>query len=113
MDIGGNPLEAIFGENASAPPILLPILGSAVFILIIIMVFVTLRSKGRSEMTDEEREADIKLHADNMQKKADALGDIYIPLEERYKYDIDNKGRASLKPEYRDLDVEEEKKLDT
>ena len=108
MDIGENPLEAIFGENASANPILLPILGGAVFVIIIIMIIFTLKSKGRDDMTEEERQADIQLHADNMQKKADSLGDIYIPAEERYKYDIDNKGRASLKPEYRDLETDGE-----
>ncbi|MCL2110824.1 MAG: hypothetical protein FWH32_00945 [Clostridiales bacterium] len=53
------PIQAMFGESASADPnIVLPVAFAVFFIMVFVAMRITLKDKGKSEMTKEELERD-------------------------------------------------------
>jgi hypothetical protein len=74
------PFQVLFGDDASADiKIVVPIVFGVIIALIIVAFVIVLKSKGRSEMTKEERKADQDLVDDRMRKQAALAGEVYVP----------------------------------
>lgn len=72
------PFQAVFGDDASADPMIVIPIVFAVFALLLFIAFrVLLKDKGKSEMTEEELEKDRALFDDPMRKHAEMMGEVY------------------------------------
>jgi len=74
------PFQMLFGDDASANPlIVLPIAFAVFVVLIIIAMRILLKDKGKAEMTEEELEKDRALTDIKMEKEAAYKGVEYKP----------------------------------
>ncbi|MDR0876358.1 MAG: hypothetical protein LBN12_09130 [Clostridiales Family XIII bacterium] len=74
------PFQVLFGDDASADiNVVVPIVFGVVIVLIIVAFVTILKSKGRSDMTEEERKADQELVDERMRKQAALAGEVYVP----------------------------------
>jgi hypothetical protein len=74
------PFQVLFGDDASVDAkIVIPIVFGVIIALIIVAFVIILKSKGRSEMSEEERKADQELVDDRMRKQAALAGEEYVP----------------------------------
>jgi len=74
------PFQKLFGDDASADPmIVLPIVLIVFVVLIIIALRIVLKDKGKSEMSAEELEKDRELLDKRMQKEAEYKDIEYVP----------------------------------
>ena len=81
---GKGPFQMLFGDNASADPnVVLPIAMTVVIVLFAVAVIIILRSKGKSEMTEEELERDRASFDLRMSKQAKYVGEDYVPERAR------------------------------
>ena len=70
----------LFGDDASADPmIVIPIAFAVFVILIIIAMRILMKDKGKAEMTEEELENDRALTDSKMEKEAAYMGMEYKP----------------------------------
>ena len=84
FDSDRGPFQAIFGDNASANPVLVMSIVLVIFIILIIAAMRILKKdKGRGEMTDEELEKDRARFDDRMHKQAAFDGKDYVPERAR------------------------------
>jgi len=78
------PFQNLFGDDASADPmIVLPIAFIVFVVMIIIALRIILKDKGKSDMTQEELEKDRALLDARMEKEAEFNGVDYIPERAR------------------------------
>jgi len=74
------PFQNLFGDDASADPmIVLPIAFIVFVVMIIIALRIILKDKGKSEMSMEELEKDRELLDKRMRKDAEYNGRTYVP----------------------------------
>jgi hypothetical protein len=74
------PFQVLFGDDASADPnVVFPIVAVLVVVMFIVALRIILKSKGKSEMTEEELKADQGLFDGYMEKQAVIEGKEYRP----------------------------------
>jgi|GEM_PF-2449303 len=79
-----NIIERLFGENSSGDPrIVIPVVFVAFVILIVIAFRLIIKDKGKSDMTEEELEKDRELLDKQLYKRAEYLGEEYVPERAR------------------------------
>ncbi|MDR1815390.1 MAG: hypothetical protein LBR00_01740 [Clostridiales Family XIII bacterium] len=86
------PFQVLFGDDASADPnVVMPIVIAVVAVLLIVALRVTLRSKGRSEMSEEELAKDRKIFDGRMEMQARLAGEEYDPSKARAQEEFEMK----------------------
>jgi uncharacterized membrane protein len=74
------PFQVLFGDDASVDiRIVVPIVFAVIIVFLIIALRIILKDKGRSEMTEDELQADRILVDERMQKQAAFAGEVYKP----------------------------------
>jgi hypothetical protein len=80
------PFQVLFGDDASADPnIVFPIVIAVFVIMVVIALRITLKDKGKSEMSEDELEKDRALLDDRLRQQAAFLGEEYKPERARAK----------------------------
>jgi septal ring-binding cell division protein DamX len=86
------PFQVLFGDDASVDPnIVFPIVSIIIVALLIIAVRVALNSRGKSELTEEELEADQAFFDAQMEKQAAFAGETYEPEKARENDEMEMK----------------------
>ena len=84
LDNEKGPFQVLFGDDASADPmIVFPIVLVVFVVLMILAMRIILKDKGKSEMTEEELKRDRELFDSQMRKQAEFAGEEYVPERAR------------------------------